>query len=71
MGAWWHYGAWSGWETYLQIEQESLVLRLGVKRHGKVTPSEGGQAAKNDPFLRNGFTMAFMLNGGPVWDACC
>ncbi|WP_010515526.1 ATPase, T2SS/T4P/T4SS family [Komagataeibacter oboediens] len=42
-----------------------------VKRHGKVTPSEGGQAAKNDPFLRNGFTMAFMLNGGPVWDACC
>ncbi|WP_130732545.1 PD-(D/E)XK nuclease family protein [Komagataeibacter xylinus] len=29
MGAWWHYGAWSGWETYLQIEQESLVLRLG------------------------------------------
>ncbi|WP_258367976.1 transposase, partial [Komagataeibacter oboediens] len=32
-----------------------------VKRHGKVTPSEGGQAAKNDPFLRNGFTMAFML----------
>ncbi|MBL7239155.1 AAA family ATPase, partial [Komagataeibacter rhaeticus] len=48
-----------------------LIVDEAVKRHGKVTPSEGGQAAKNDPFLRNGFTMAFMLNGGPVWDACC
>ncbi|WP_373321435.1 terminase large subunit domain-containing protein, partial [Komagataeibacter europaeus] len=42
---------------------DGALWRMDVKRHGKVTPSEGGQAAKNDPFLRNGFTMAFMLNG--------
>lgn len=29
MGAWWHFGAWSGWQTYLQIEEKSLVMKLG------------------------------------------
>ncbi|WP_264996674.1 hypothetical protein [Komagataeibacter intermedius] len=53
------------------VDDTAFDIRETVKRHEKVTPSEGGQAAKNDPFLRNGFTMAFMLNEGPVWDACC
>lgn len=29
MGAWWHFDIWSGWQTYLQIEENMLVMKMG------------------------------------------
>jgi len=29
MGAWWHFDVWSGWQTYLQIEENVLVMKMG------------------------------------------
>lgn len=29
MGAWWHFREWEGWDVYLQLEQQNLVLKLG------------------------------------------
>jgi len=29
MGAWWHFGEWLGWQTYLQIEENVLVMKMG------------------------------------------
>jgi len=31
---------------------------------------KGDRQPKTTPFLKNGFTLAFMLNGGLIWDAC-
>lgn len=29
MGAWWHFDVWSDWWTYLQIEENMLVMKMG------------------------------------------
>lgn len=28
MGAWWHFDMWSNWQTYLQIEENVLVMKM-------------------------------------------
>ena len=45
MGAWWHFDMWSNWQTYLQIEENMLVMKMGC---GETTHPTTVRAAIRD-----------------------
>ena len=41
MGAWWHFDMWSNWWTYLQVEENTLVMKMGCGEETYPTPVRG------------------------------
>jgi hypothetical protein len=48
MGAWWHFRDWAGWKTYLQIEEQTLCVKMA---NWKEKPDSSTRAQMRDKWF--------------------